>query len=252
MSAFHYENRREYLLFVVGIHPPGMTGASTEAAVAFVSSVVGVVTDAQTYRNLLYLMFAFPLGMVYYVALVVGFSLGLALAVLVVGLGVLLATVIGVRLIASFERGLANRLLGTEIQAPDDVERTGEGVVGTVEAYLRAPSTWRGLGFVVLKCPSGVFAFVFLVALPGAAVELLLLPLFPEGVFNVQVAGWEVARTLGTGTERVLGVLCGCVLAVVGLHVTNAFAGVNATVASSLLGPDGRDTVDRRATNHPE
>jgi hypothetical protein len=228
-----------------------MTESNTGTAVAVVSGVVGVVADAQTYKNLLYLLLAFPLGVVYYVFLVVGFSLGVGLAVLVVGLGILLATVIGVRLIASFERRLANGLLGTEIQSPDDVERTAEGFIGTVEAYLQASSTWRGLGFVVLKFPIGILAFVFLVTLPGTAVELLLLPLFPEGALNVQVAGWEIARSFETSRERAIGVLCGCILAVVGLHVTNAFAGINGRVASSLLSADDPVTADRMSTDHP-
>jgi hypothetical protein len=51
--------------------------------------------------------------MVYYVVLMAGFALGIGLSVLVVGLGILLETVIGLRYIASVERRLANVLLGT-------------------------------------------------------------------------------------------------------------------------------------------
>lgn len=210
-----------------------------------VSGIVGVVTDAQTYRNLLYLILAFPLGIAYYVILVVGFSLGLALSVLVVGLGILLGTVIGLRFIESFERKLANALLGTDIPAPDDVEKDGEGIIGTAKAYLQAPSTWRGLGFVVLKFWIGVLSFVLLVTFLGTAIELLLLPLFPEGVLNVQVLGWEVAQTFETTIQRVVAVPIGAVLGVVALHILNAFAGANASIASSLLAPGNADPDDQ-------
>ena len=87
-------------------------GTSTGYSIA---DVVGVVAEPQTYKNLLYLGLAFPLGMVYYVVLMAGFALGIGLSVLVVGLGILLGTVIGLRYIASVERRLANALLGTAI-----------------------------------------------------------------------------------------------------------------------------------------
>jgi len=210
-------------------------GATTRSTLV---DVFGVVTDAQTYRNLLYLVVAFPLGLFYYTVLVLGFTLGLGLSILLVGLGILLATVVGLRYVAAFERRLANRLLGTAIADPDDLEREGEGIVAAVKAYLGASSTWRGLGFVLVKFWLGILAFVLLVSLLGTGIELAVLPLSPEGVFNVQVAGWRVADTVGTPIQRALAVPVGLVLVLVALHVQNAVARVNASIASSLLGPD--------------
>lgn len=220
------------------------TGRSLASSV---TAAFGVVADAQTYKNLLYLFLAFPLGMIYYVVLVVGFALGLGLSVLVVGLGILLGTAILLRFIADFERRLANALLGTEIRQPDDVEATDRGIVGTARAYLQASSTWRGLGFVVLKFLIGILSFVLLLTFVGVAVELLLLPLFPGGVFNVTVAGREVAQSFETTTQRAAAVPVGAVLGLLGLHVLNAFAGANASIAASLLGPDGSDDADQSA-----
>ncbi|MEF8783848.1 MAG: sensor domain-containing protein [Haloarculaceae archaeon] len=215
-----------------------------EAAVgSSLTDIVGIIAEPQTYKNLLYLLLAFPLGMVYYVILMVGFTLGIGLSVLVVGLGVLLVTVIGLRFIAAFERTLANALLDTAIPAPDDVSKAADGFTGTAKAYLRAPSTWRGLGFVALKFWVGILSFVLLVTFLGTAVELLLLPLFPGGVFEVQVAGWEVAQSVETTTQRAIAVPVGGALAIVALHILNAFAGANASIALSLLGPRGHDTT---------
>jgi hypothetical protein len=225
------------------------TSASPSGAL---SRTLGVVVDSQTYRNLLYLLLAFPLGMAYYVILVTGFALGLGLSVLVVGIGILLATVIGLRYVASFERWLANVLLGTEIGDPNDVEKDGDGIVETAKAYLRASSTWRGLGFIFLKFWLGVLSFVLLVTFLGVAVELLLIPLFPEGALNVQVGGWEVAQTIETTTEQAVAVPIGAALAIVAMHVLNAFARVNASIASSLLGSTNTDTDDLTEPNQPD
>ncbi len=209
------------------------TNSSTRNTVA---NIVGVVADGQTYKNLLYLLLAFPLGIAYYIVLMIGFTVGLGLSILVVGLGILLATVIGLRYIASFERSLANTLLGTTIRKPDDIKKAGKGIVGTAKAYLQASSTWRGLGFVALKFPIGLLSFVLLVTFLGTAVELLLIPLFPGGVFNVEVAGWIVAESVETTTEQAIAVPTGAILVLLALHILNAFAKANVSIASSLLG----------------
>ncbi|MFC7209175.1 sensor domain-containing protein [Natronoarchaeum sp. GCM10025321] len=223
-------------------------GQSTSASATTgdgISGIVGVVADAQTYKNLLYLMLAFPLGLAYYVLLTVGFALGLGLSVLIVGLGILLVTVIGLRYIASFERGLANALLGTNIAAPDDVQKSGEGIVGTVKAYIQAASTWRGLGFVALKFWIGILSFILLVTFLGTGIELMLTPVFPDGAFNITVGSWEVAQSIETTTEQAVAVPAGALLALAALHILNAFAGANASIASALLGAENTETAEQ-------
>lgn len=211
---------------------PADAGTSRKYSLA---AVLGPLAEAQTYRNLLYLFLAFPLGLFYYLLLVLGFTLGVALSVLLVGLVILAGTVIGLRFVASFERGLANSLLDADIASPDDVD-DADGLVATLRAYLGAASTWRGLGFVVLKFPLGVLSFVLLVSLLGTAIDLVLLPVYPGGAFNVEVAGWKVAESFETTTSRLAAVPAGAVLGVVAVHVLNAFARANASIATSLLG----------------
>lgn len=218
------------------------TGTSARFSI---TDVVGVVVDAQTYRNLLYLLLAFPLGIAYYVLLVTGFALGIGLSVLFVGLGILLVTVIGLRYIASFERWLANTLLDVEISPSDDIGNGDGGLFDTVKRYLQAPSTWRGLGFVALKFWIGILSFILLVTFLGTALELLLVPLYPEGVFDIQVANWEVARSIETPAQRAVAAPAGAALVFVALHLLNAFARANASIASALLGSAAADTDER-------
>lgn len=210
--------------------------SNSSSTAVTVGDVVGVVVDGQTYRNLLYLLLAFPLGLLYFVVLTVGFSLGVGLAIFLVGVGILMATVIGLRWVADIERRLANALLGTSIAAPDDVDSRDGSVVAVARAYLSAASTWRGFGFVMLKFWVGILSFVLLVSTLGVAVELLLLPVFPGGALNVEVNSVEVAETFTTTAERVLAIPVGAALGVVALHLVNAFASVNARVAEALLG----------------
>ncbi len=58
-------------------------------------SFLAVAADGQTYRNLGYLLLAFPLGVTYFLFLAVGFALGTAFFVTLLGLPVLLVTIAG-------------------------------------------------------------------------------------------------------------------------------------------------------------
>jgi hypothetical protein len=195
-------------------------------------NALGVVTERQTYSNLLYLGLAFPLGVVYQSLLVFGLVAGILLSVVLVGVGILFVTLLGVRAIAGFERRLANRLLGTEIADPDDRQTDQAGVFGTVKLYLKAASTWRSVGFLMVKFWVGVVAFVLLTFTLGIAVELLTAPLGAE-IVEISVNSEEV--TFDTVPAYVAMPL-GAVLAVGSLHVSNAFAYVNAQIAEGLLG----------------
>lgn len=201
------------------------------------SDIVGVVAEGQTYKNLLYIILAFPLGIAYYVTLSIGLGIGLALSVLVVGLGILLVTVVGMRYVASFERWLSNRLLGTDIDPPDDINYDGDGFVALTKAYLGASSTWRGLGFVLLKFWVGIFSFILFAVFIGVSVDLMLAPVFSEGIFNVTINDQVLVESLDTTLQRALAVPAGALLSLAGMHVLNAFARANGTLAASLLGP---------------
>jgi hypothetical protein len=202
------------------------------------SAFLGVVAEGQTYKNLLYLFLAFPLGLLYFTVLVTGFALGVGLSVLIVGVGILLVMLVGVRVLGAFERGLANGLLDTDIHPPDDIAPDDDGLVALGKAYVGAASTWRQVGFLVSKFFAGILSFVLLALFVGVSVDLVLAPVFPEGALGVQINNWTVGETIETTAQQALAVPAGLVLGLVGLHLLNAFARVNASMASSLLGAE--------------
>src|SRR5918999_2683393 len=80
-------------------------------SIASLTRLASVAWDPQSYRNLLYLALALPLGVAYVTILAVGLSAGTGLAVILVGLALLLATLFAVRAMAALERMLARNLL---------------------------------------------------------------------------------------------------------------------------------------------
>lgn len=111
---------------------------------------VGVPLRPQTYLNLLYLGLAFPLGIAYFVFVVLGLSLGVSLAIFVVGIPILLLVVLAALGIAAFERWLADRLLAVpstdtseEIASPEEDSPTSSESDATDERSIDSdePST---------------------------------------------------------------------------------------------------------------
>ncbi|MFP8956314.1 sensor domain-containing protein [Natrialbaceae archaeon A-CW3] len=200
---------------------------------------VGVVAERQTYRNLAYLLLAIPLGFAYYVGMLFGLVLGIFLVLAIVGIPLVVLSLVGSRYVVSFERRLANALLETEIEAPNDVPSVSDdGIVSAVVGLLRAESTWKGLGFLALKSVIAFVSFLFLFIAGFTALALTLAPL------SSSVEVWEV-WTIETHWESALAVPIGLAVGVLVLHATNRIADIASTIAVALLdGAHGSATTE--------
>ena len=80
------------------------------------ATIVGVLWRGQSYLNLLYLLAAFPLGLIYFILLVTLISTSLSTIVVIIGIPLLLATLYIWLGLAEFERQLTSWWLGVPIQ----------------------------------------------------------------------------------------------------------------------------------------
>jgi signal transduction histidine kinase len=190
----------------------------------------GVVLRGQTWLNVTYLLLGFPTGLAYFLVLVVGVSVGAALAILVVGLAILLATLAAWRAMAAIERGLARGLLGVPIPQPAD--RRDLPVVERVRRWLRDPVTWKSLVFVALKFPLGLVSFIAVVALGGFALVLLFAPLIVIWT-PVTVFGWIVTSSLQALPLTAAGIPAFLLV----LHLCNGLGWLWSLFAKVMLGP---------------
>ena len=210
------------------------------------------ITNRQTYKNLLYIALALPLGFVYSAYVSFGFVFGFVLSVVLVGFAILVGTVLGARLIAAFERWLANVLLDVKIEPLDDVDASNRGLWSTVCAYLHAASTWRSLGFLSLKFWF-IFVAIVLVLLLSAVVSLLLAPLrYPTDIEFGTVNEEPVVWTVETLPEAGVALLVGIVLATVLLALSNGFAYVAGRMAVALLGERAQTVASNTADTPPD
>jgi hypothetical protein len=190
----------------------------------------GVVARPRTWRTLAYLLLALPTGLVYFIVLVVGVSTGVALAIVIVGLGILIVTLAAWRGMASIERSLARRLLGVAIPNPPD--RRGLPRLERVTRWLRDLVTWKSLIFVALKFPLGVITFALVVGVGFFSLVLLLAPLIVIGT-PVTVFGWIFESSLEALPLTLLGIIA-CLL---WLNGTNGLGWLWVLYARVMLGP---------------
>ena len=189
-----------------------------------------VAWQGQTWLNVAYLLLAFPTGLAYFIVLAVGLAVGAGLAVVVVGLGLLLATLAAWRGFAAVERALARGLLGVAIARPAD--RRGQPLTQRVARWLRDPVTWKSLVFVALKFPLGVLTFALLASLGFFSLVLAFAPLIVLAT-PVTVFGWIVDDPLQALPLTVVGTLAVLLL----LHLLNGLAWLWGLFARVMLGP---------------
>lgn len=133
-------------------------------------------TRLQTYRNLLYLLLMFPLGLVYLNLIVVGFAVGLSLAIVVVGVPIivlLLAVVVG---LAGLERALVRLLLGVDL--PPTAAKTERDLLTRTKQLVIDRRTWRAVVYLLSVAVFGTLVFGLIGSLVATAVSLLFAPVY--------------------------------------------------------------------------
>ena len=211
----------------------GIDRQSTPSS-ALLYGIFGPIFRLQSYKHVIYLVLAFPIGFFY--GMVLGFSLflGIGLSVLLVGLLILVVCIFLIRLFTGFERWLSNTLLAVDLEAPEE-SFEGDGALALVRGYVDAPSTWKGLGFLTLKFWLGIVGVILVFGFSTAFSMLRSLVDRPTGVDLGEANGEPVVWTIETIPEAAIAGVLGAVLALILLHVANLFGYVSGKMAQALL-----------------
>jgi hypothetical protein len=222
-----------------------MSHSPQRGALGALRGFLGVPLRAQTYRNLAYLALAFPLGLGYFVAVTVGLSTGVGLAITLVGIPLLVLTLAMTVGLAGFEAKLASWLVGVEVTPPAGLDRLDESLdsvdalVDATRRLLTTPTTWTGLLLVLLKFVFGIVAFTALVTAFTLAAALLTTPLFYDVAGVTYGSGAYVVDSLG---EALAAAGLGVLVVLVSLHVLNGLARLGALTTAFLLGDAGESS----------
>ncbi len=184
--------------------------------------------DEQVWRDALYLLLSFPLGIAYFVFLTTGIALGAGLTVTLLGLPLLALMMVAWRGLGTLERALANGLLRAAIPAGRSTD--GDSLAARLKADLRDGYTWRSLAYLLVEFPFGIAAFTVTVTLVSLSVALAASPLYY----------WAVPQSPGSidsFPEAVVASVAGLILAALSSRVLGLLARLWAAFARLMLAP---------------
>src|SRR6266550_7691708 len=138
------------------------SGQQQEQEQARIEPKFRVLWEKQTYVNLLYLLVSFPLGIFYFVFLLLGLSSLLSTTVIFGALVLLLVIFVWWRL-ARFERNLAMRWLHVEISPMAPPRKEGLNRWERFRVPLTNAVTWKSLAYLFVRFPLGIISCVVII-----------------------------------------------------------------------------------------
>ena len=128
----------------------------------------GVYLDPRTYSSLFYMLLALATGIVYFVFVVVGASLSLGLAILIIGVPFFLAFIGIGRIIALGEGRLLEAVTGERMPRRPVHPGPAGSWWSRIGEMLKDARTWTTLAYFLLMLPLGILYFT--IAITGLAV----------------------------------------------------------------------------------
>jgi signal transduction histidine kinase len=202
--------------------------------------------DPRTYGRIGYLLLAGLLGTFEFIVLVTAISLGVGLAITLIGIPILIGSVYAWGGMAEGERRVIGSLTGTTIPNPYRPVAPGGSRWARLRARLADPATWKDLTFLLLQFPFGLVSFIVTAVVLGVGLQALTLPLWywaiPDGV---DVGLFHVHRLW----EALALVPLGAVVLVAGIPALNALGRLYVSYAEVLLGSNVDPAVTAQMTD---
>jgi signal transduction histidine kinase len=192
--------------------------------------------DPKTYTRIAYLLLAGVLGTAEFVFLVTVLSTGVGLAVTLIGIPILIASVYAWGWIAGIERRTIGALTGRVIASPYRPLPERGSWWDRLRARLADPATWKDLTFLFLQFPFGLLSFIVTVTVLSVGLGNLTIPLWywalPDGADWAFFGIFEV-DDLG---EALALIPFGALVLLVGIPALSALGRFYGAYAELLLG----------------
>lgn len=140
------------------------------------NSFFDVITDKHTYLNLTYLLLSFPLGVFYFIFIATGFSLGVGLIPIFIGIPILYVFMISVKCLMKFESRMAALFLGMNINVNIARRAKGVGILVKFRDELFDVELWKAFIYMTLKFFLGIIIFCLCISLVSLSLGLISAP----------------------------------------------------------------------------
>ena len=204
--------------------------------------VLAPYRDPQTYRTAAYLATGLVMGVFDFVVIVTGLSLGLGLAVTVVGIPILMATFQVARSLAAIERHLARTLLDARMprRRPASVPEQ-PGILARLRQIVSSRRTWAETAFLLLRLPMGILDFVVVVTVIALAFGGFVYPWLIVAGLDSSIGN----RVIDTLPESLLYIPVSVLFFITGGRLITAWGEASRQFASHFLGTLDQDELKR-------
>jgi signal transduction histidine kinase len=201
-----------------------------------VRGVLLAPVSAQAWLATIHLLANLPVGLIMFVPILLGLTLGLGLLPLfLVGIPVLALTLALAEQFARFERARFAVTLGERIPDPRLSRSDGESWLRRQRRRFWSDSVWRAVGYELLLMPVGTVTFALTVSLWSAAIALLALPVYNWALPN---GGADLGLFTVRSVQATVAVGVGGLVLLWGTpYVVRGLAAAHAAAAQAMLGP---------------
>lgn len=187
------------------------------------------------FPNLLYLLFSLPLGILYFVVLVTGFSLGVGLAITLIGIPILVVMIFVTYILGDLDRKLTSLFLGVQIAKPEARPSEKDTASAILVAQLKSLQFWKELGYLLLKMPLGVIAFTVAIVFVTVSLALIAAPFILTYIPDAQMMLWN-GFEIDTMQKALVTSALGLIFGAVSVILVNGFAKVMGLISVWALG----------------
>jgi len=190
-------------------------------------------TEPGFYRAIGFFLLGLPLAIFEYTVVITGLSVGAGLAITLLGIPIILATLLVASAMATFERELAAGMLGAAM--PRRFSRRDTSGFGWMRLWARVRDrrTWSELAFLLLlRLPMGIAGFVLVVTLGALAVGIIAQPILIAAGVTSQFGGW----TIDTFAESLVFAPLSLLVLLVGPRLVLGWAAGVSRITTGVLG----------------
>lgn len=188
--------------------------------------------EKQTYLNLVYILFAFPLSIIYFSLSVTGLSLSLGLLVLVAGFFIFIGTLIMIQGFRWLDIQLTRVFLGKTIIMAK-AESREPGLTNYIKQLFGASTTWKSfIYYLFIKFPIDTIIWCVVISFIAITLDLLLAPvLYEDFLYHDDFANFLVRFFGDVYVLPFLGIIWG----MISLHVIRGLAWVSREINQVFL-----------------
>lgn len=196
----------------------------------------GVATDTRAWTALFYMLLSLATGIIYFTAVVTGFSLSASLALMIIGIPVVILFVGLVRVLSLVEGRIVEVLLGERMPRRPLYQGRGQPWLERIGAMFTDPRTWSTMLYQLIMLPLGIAYFT--VTVTGLVLSVGLVAggiLAILGSFGLPVSmDWDGVY-FGAPWQAALVILAGGLLFFAMLHLARMVGRGHGALAKSLL-----------------